>query len=191
MTQALGPFQRIRTVVKGSAPLRWVTTYRSMAPKSIAARAANLALADVGYTEDPPGSNLTKYGKRWGQDGVPWCGMAVASWWETAGFQVDRALALEIDYVPTLLRLAELKRHGLFRVGANRVRKGDAVCFDFPGGERADHVGLFVRWINKKAGAFEAVEGNTSKAGSQSNGGAVLVKTRSTDQVAGFVRKGR
>lgn len=162
-----------------------------MHPASIAARAVTIALGEVGYTEDPPGSNLTKYGERWNQNGVPWCGMAVADWWSRAGFQVDRALALEIDYVPTLIRLASQRKHGLFIVGKNRVRRGDAVCFDFPGGERGDHVGLFVRWINKKDGSFVSVEGNTSQAGSQSNGGEVLPKIRSTDQVAAFVRKSR
>lgn len=160
-----------------------------MHPKNIAARAVTLAMRDEGYAENPSGSNLTKFGAEFGQNGVPWCGMAVASWWKRAGFEVSRELALEIDYVPQLLALAKQRKHGLFPVGKNRVRRGDAVAFNFPGGERADHVGLFVRWIDRRSGDFESVEGNTSKRGSQSNGGAVERQIRNMNQVAGFVRK--
>jgi hypothetical protein len=190
MTQARGPFRRVLRLV-ATNPRRWRRVYESMHPASIAARSVVFARRDLGYSEDPPGSNQTKFGEYWKQDGVPWCGMAVAFWWQRAGFQIDRELALQLDYVPALVRLAQERKHGLFIVGRNRVRAGDAVAFDFPGGERADHVGLFVRWIDKKAGAFEAIEGNTSNAGSQSNGGSVLLKTRSIGQVAAFVRKVR
>lgn len=166
--------------------------YESMHPASIAARAVKIALSEVGYTEEPEhGMNDNRYGRAWGQNYVAWCGLAVADWWKRAGFAVDQKLALQIDYVPTLVRMATQRLDGMFLVGKNRVRAGDAVAYDFPGGERADHVGLFVRWIDKQAGAFLAVEGNTSKAGSQSNGGAVLEKVRSMNEVAAFIRKVR
>lgn len=188
MATARGPFRRVLRLAT-THPKRYRKVWESMHPKSIAARAVTLAMRDEGYDENPPGSNLTKFGAEFGQNGVPWCGMAVASWWKRAGFDVDRNLALEIDYVPQLLALAQQRKHGLFPVGKNRVRRGDAVAFDFPGGARADHVGLFVRWVDKKRGLFETIEGNTSKAGSQSNGGMVCVKTRAMFEVAGFVRK--
>lgn len=186
--RARGPFRRVLRAAANGAYRR---VLESMHPASVAARAVALGKQDVGYRETPAGSNQTKFGEFWQQDGVPWCGLAVAFWWKRAGFLVDRALALEIDYVPTLVRFATNRMHGLFLVGRNRVRAGDAVAFDFPGGERADHVGLFVRWIDKKAGSFECLEGNTSSAGSQSNGGMVLLKVRSIEQVAAFVRMGR
>ena len=56
---------------------------------------------------------------------------------------------------------------------------GDAVIYHMGEG----HIERFSRWTNRPAGAFEAVGGNTSDAGSQDNGGAVLVKQRDTGWV--------
>jgi hypothetical protein len=190
MTQARGPFRRVLRLASTN-PRRWRRAWQSMHPASIAARAVECARRDLGYSEHPAGSNMTKFGVYWNQNGVPWCGMAVAYWWQRAGFNVSSELALQIDYVPRLLELARERKFNMFVIGRNRVRAGDAVAFDFPGGERADHVGLFVRWIDKRAGDFQAIEGNTSSTGSQSNGGMVLLKVRNVEQVAGFVRKVR
>lgn len=44
-----------------------------------------LARADLGYTENPPGSNLTKYGEAYGMNGVPWCVEALWFWFNEAG----------------------------------------------------------------------------------------------------------
>jgi hypothetical protein len=190
VTQARGPFRRVLRLASTN-PRRWRGAWQSMHPASIAERAVEFARRDLGYSETPAGSNMTKFGAYWNQNGVAWCGMAVAYWWQRAGFSVTTELALQIDYVPTLERLARERKHGMFVVGRNRVRPGDAVAFDFPGGERADHVGLFVRWLDKRTGDFQAIEGNTSSAGSQSNGGMVLLKVRNVEQVAAFVRKVR
>lgn len=191
MAQAKGPFRRVLkdyTPNDGKrGPFRYV--WESMHPASIGARAVNHAIADIGYREGPR-SNETKYGKQWDQDFVAWCGMAVATWWKKAGFVIPRELALKIDYVPELISLATQKKYRLSLVHKNRVRKGDAVCYDFPTADGiADHVGLFEKWIDKKAGTFYAIEGNTSVAGSQSSGGEVLRRRRSTDNVIAFVRK--
>lgn len=189
MATARGPFRRVLRLVS-THPKRYRKVWESMHPKSIAARAVTIALDDVGYSEEPRHNvNDNKFGREFGENYVPWCGLAVASWWKRAGFNVPRELALEIDYVPRLLELAHGRKHGLFPVGKNRVRRGDAVAFDFPGGARADHVGLFIGWLDKQRGAFETVEGNTSKHGSQANGGAVETKIRYMHEVAGFVRK--
>lgn len=150
-------------------------------------KAVREARADLGVRESPAGSNLQKFGKFWGENGVPWCGLAVAYWWRMAGFNIDRDLAHKIDYVPALVHLAANKQHRLSLVHRLRARAGDAVCFDFDGGTE-DHVGLFVRWIDKKAGVFETIEGNTS-VGNNSNGGQVMLRTRYINQVAAFVRK--
>lgn len=183
---ALGPFRRVLRKVKG----RYVSGLESQHPASIRARAATLAILDVGYHETPAGSNLQRYGAWWDSNGYAWCGYAVARWWQLAGFDISRDLALKIGYVPTLKAMARAKQHGLFIVGKNRVSRGDAVCFEFNGDENPDHVGLFVEWINRRAGTFFCVEGNTSKTGSQSNGGAVELQIRSLALVSAFVRKG-
>ena len=175
---------------KDGKPGPWKRVWISMNPASMGKRAVKIAAKDIGYRESPPGSNGTKFGKRWKQDGVPWCGMAVASWWADAGFKIPRELALQIDYVPQLIALATQKKHRLSLIHKSRVRAGDAVCYDFPTPDGvADHVGVFEKWIDKKAGTFYAIEGNTSKAGSQSNGGEVLRQRRSMSNVIAFVRK--
>lgn len=187
--RARGPFKRVLRRLTPRGAYRYVIECRDRA--STAKRALAYAKQDIGYTEDPPGSNMTKFGAEWDQNGVAWCGMAVASWWRRAGFRVNRELALQIDYVPVLVGLAQQFKHGLFIVGKRRVAEGDAVALNFPGGESADHVEMFDRWIDKRRGDFATVGGNTSKAGSQSNGGMVCAQIRNTGQVVAFVRIGR
>lgn len=166
---------------------KWIRVWADTRTRAINRRAAAIALNEVGTTENPPGSNQTRYGKEWRQDGVPWCGMAVASWWRRAGHNIPRSLALEIDYVPRLVELAKQKKNRLTIVHRERVKMGDAVAFDFDGGS-ADHVGLFLRWIDSGKTVFESVEGNTS-LGNNANGGEVMSRVRRIEQVEAFVRK--
>lgn len=160
----------------------------SMAPASCGKRAVAIALRDIGYHESPAGSNRQKYGKRYGENGVAWCGLAACSWLSDAGFVITRDDALQHDYVPQLVADARAKRRNVFIVGKNRVRAGDRVCFEFNGDSEPDHVGIFVCWISKRAGTFLCIEGNTSRTGSQSNGGMVVLQTRHMSQTAAFVR---
>jgi len=194
MAKAKGPFRRVLkdyTPTDGKrGPFRYV--WESMHPASIGARAVKHAVADIGYREEPPGSNKTKYGKHWNQDDVPYCGMAVARWWQQAGFKIPRELALKIDYIPELVSLATQKKHRLSLIHKNRVRKGDAVAYDFPTADGvADHVGIFEEWVDKKRGIFRAIEANTSPGtgGSQANGDGVFRRTRDVGNVIAFVRK--
>ena len=48
-------------------------------------RVLKIARADLGYTENPPGSNMTKYGEAYGMNGVPWCVEAPWYWFNQAG----------------------------------------------------------------------------------------------------------
>jgi hypothetical protein len=180
-------WERVWKAIPGTKPTRYRRVWRDRSHKATALRALRLAQREIGTTEDPPGSNRTRYGREWRQNGVPWCGLAVASWWRRAGFNVPRDLALQIDYVPTLVQLAKERRHRLAIVHPSRVRPGDAVAFDFDGGS-ADHVGLFEAWIDRKAGVFTSIEGNTA-IGNDSNGGEVMRRTRRLEQVEAFVRK--
>lgn len=142
---------------------------------SVKAKALALALADAqnGVTENPAGSNLQKYGAWYGFNGVPWCAEAVSYWLAHAGDKngIKTALAYQFEY------WARSHEHGL-SVTSN-PEPGDIVVYHHGDG----HTGLFKRWKNRSAGEFEAVEGNTSAAGSQDNGGAVLVKARDTGWV--------
>jgi cell wall-associated NlpC family hydrolase len=61
---------------------------------------------------------------------------------------------------------------------------GDLVVFDWDGGA-PDHVGIVIRAL--PAGGLETVEGNTA-VGNDSDGGEVMRRRRSADQVALFGR---
>ena len=65
------------------------------------------------------------------------------------------------------------------------LRAGDVVIYDFPGGAATDHCGIVERVT---ASGVVAIEGNTSQAGSQSNGGMVCRKERPNSQIVGAVR---
>ncbi|MBR3171305.1 MAG: hypothetical protein IKF22_08675, partial [Lachnospiraceae bacterium] len=39
-----------------------------------------VAASQIGVTESPKNSNRTKYGKAFGENGVPWC--AIFLWWD-------------------------------------------------------------------------------------------------------------
>ena len=65
-------------------------------------------------------------------------------------------------------------------------RPGDIVIYDFTGKRRGtEHTGI-VETVD--ASGVTAIEGNTSTAGSQSNGGMVCRKTRPYSQIVGVVR---
>lgn len=159
-----------------------------MNPAAIGKRAVKIAQADVGIKESPPGSNSQKFGKFWGEDGVAWCGLAVGAWWKLAGFRVPKELALKIDYIPEMVRLATNNEYGLKLVSKAEVRPGDALAYDFPRADgTADHTGLFKEWIDKEAGEFYAIEGNTGTT-NQSNGGEVMVRRRNMSNVQAMIR---
>ena len=65
------------------------------------------------------------------------------------------------------------------------LQPGDVVIYDFPGGADTDHCGI-VEQVT--ASGIVAIEGNTSEAGSQSNGGMVCRKTRPWKYIVGAVR---
>lgn len=118
--------------------------------------------------------------KAGGTPGEPWCGDAVAAAYLTAGIHpryVTRAWA----YVPTLARVLARVRN---------PRAGHIVTYDFQGDGVEDHTGLFLRWVDRNAGIFKAVEGNTGTGGARSDGqgDGVHTRTRYTSQVAGFRR---
>lgn len=115
-----------------------------------------------------------------GTPGEPWCGDTVAAAYLEAGISpkyVTRAWA----YVPTLARVLTRVRN---------PRAGHVVIYDFQPDGVADHTGLFLRWVDRARGDFQAVEGNTGTGGAQSDGqgDGVHTRTRNTNIVAGFRR---
>lgn len=135
-----------------------------------------IAKGQVGITEHPAGSNKVKYSQWYGMIG-PWCAMFVSWCYAQAGKSFRYA------YVPYVVTDARAGRNNLTTTSSPAA--GDLACYQF--GHEPDHIGIFVRWTNKAAGEFEAVEGNTSKT-SNDNGGAVMLRRRTRSQVVAFVK---
>lgn len=138
------------------------------------------ALRDVGYTEDPPGSNKTKFAAMAGHpNGFPWC----ATWVVSVARRARVQLPNESAYTPTMA--LGFKSAGLW---SQIPTPGSLAFFDFPdASSRIQHVGIVVSSDPVKA-TVTCVEGNTSpgRLGSQVNGGGVYIRTRPMSLVVGF-----
>ena len=133
-----------------------------------------IARGELGNTENPAGSNRTKYGAWYGWNGQPWCMMFVQWCFAQAGRPLPHRTASCGDllswyrkYQPECI------------VTAPRPR--DIVIYTFW------HTGILE---SAAASAVTAIEGNTSpgEAGSQDNGGGVYRRTRSKALVKAYIR---
>ena len=128
-----------------------------------------VAQSQLGYKEQPAGSNMTKYGAWYGMDGQPWCAMFV-SWC------FDQVGALDLvggkhAYTPSWA--AWFKQNGQWLDREERPQPGDLVFFH--NSARICHVGIVTR--RNGTSSVSDIEGNTS-AGSNANGGQVQARTR-------------
>ena len=129
-----------------------------------------IAVGEVGTQEKPANSNKVKYNNNNGQF---WCGYFV-DW-------VAKQVKLKIpSCVYTPAGVAGFQGKGLWwNIASKKPEYGDIIFFDFPNGEKIDHVGIVIEV--KDDGTLISVEGNTTadgKTGSQSNGGEVAKKVR-------------
>jgi len=138
-----------------------------------------IASAEIGVTEVPKNSNKSKYGKWFGYDSVPWCGMFVSWVYFHAGKPLEK-----IGFTKGFAGCQTAVKHF---TKTNQItkepQKGDIVFFDWNKDKRYDHVGIFIEWIDKDT--FKTIEGNTSPT-NNSNGGIVMKRTRNKS-VALFV----
>ena len=152
-----------------------------------AASAVARAKSQKNYAEKH--SNRTLFGRLYGWDGQPWCGIYM--WWTFFSLGVDiRRLGISAP-VSTNAFDAGAKRVGWQRISKYAIRPGDIVFFDFGdldgrGPDTAndnDHVGMAIGKSSRTT--VRTVEGNTSSGdrGSQANGGGVYLKTRPLFQV--------
>jgi len=140
-----------------------------------AERVLEVARSQIGYREGKNNSN--KYGTAYGMPNVAWC--AQFTWWCFREAGVG-SLHPKTAYTPTLAQY--YKDRGRFD---KNPRPGDLVFFDFPDSvRRIQHVGIVEKVIS---GGVQTIEGNTSSgsSGSQSNGGGVYRRTR-TSSIVGF-----
>ncbi len=138
-----------------------------------------VARRELGNTENPAGSNRTKYGKWFGLDGYAWCMMFVMWCFSQAG--ALQLLPKRTASCGDLMRSAKVAGCWV----TEDYRPGDVVIYDFPGGAATDHTGIIE---SVTASGVVAIEGNTSQAGSQSNGGQVCRKSRKYNLIVGAVR---
>jgi len=157
-----------------------------------------IARGELGQTEDPANSNLTKYGEAYGghMNGQPWCVMFL--WWcfERAGERKAFMGGGQTASCSILLRW--YKEQGL-TVPVEDVQTGDIVLLNFHGGKDPEHCGLVVEVETSlllsmppipTIDAIITIEGNTTsrKNGVQDNGGMVCEKERYQHQIVGVCR---
>jgi len=131
----------------------------------------SVAEKEIGYTEQPPNTNKTKYGKWFGLDAVPWCGMFVSWCYAQAGFPLVK-IGFTKGFAGCQTAVAYFKRKEKITTDP---QLGDIVFFDFNNDGRYDHTGIFVCWESKTV--FTTIEGNTSIF-NNANGGTVMKRNR-------------
>jgi hypothetical protein len=142
------------------------------APSGPGRKALAEARTWIGTREDPAGSNHTRFGVWFGADGVPWCNIFVsycfsvgAKYTIAAGFHGPGVTSRGCAYVPSTE--AWLRATGMW-LGRVDPQPGDIAIYNW-------------------AGEFPAIEGNTA-VGNDSDGGEVMRRERSLDDVDGFGR---
>lgn len=152
-----------------------------------------LARGELGNTEEPAGSNLTKYGFWYGVNGVPWCVIFLCWLFNQAGERMAFFGGGKTASCSVLLRW--YREQGL-TVPVSEVQPGDIALLNFHGGKDPEHCGLVVDTsirLDPKTGAPEfvvTIEGNTTPGleGSQDNGGSVALKNRYYWNIVGVCR---
>lgn len=141
-----------------------------------------IARGELGTKESPANSNRVKYntwyyGREVSGSAYPWC-MAFVQW---CFAQAGIPLPLRTASCGALMSAARKAGQWVTK----DYRPGDVAIYDFPGGAATDHTGIIEKVTLT---GVTAIEGNTSQAGSQSNGGMVCRKTRPYSLIVGVVR---
>lgn len=142
-----------------------------------------IARKQLGICENPPGSNNVRYntwyyGREVTGSAYPWCMVFVQWVFAQAGVK----LPVRTASCGALMNAA--KAAGCWVTAG--FKPGDVVIYDFPGGAATDHCGIVETELPDYG--VQAVEGNTSQSGSQSNGGMVCRKNRPGKYIVGAVR---
>ena len=120
---------------------------------------------------------------KWCNVFISYCFAVGAGYTICAGHRGAGVYPRGCTYVPTTE--AWLRATGMW-IGRATPRPGDIAIFNWDGGV-PDHIGIVEEYLGD--GRFTCIEGNTS-AGNDSDGGAVMRRTRALTQVNGFGRVG-
>lgn len=138
-----------------------------------------IALKQVGIKEYPPNSNNVLY-NTWfyGEPtGAPWCGTAVSWVYAKSGYPLGN-IGYSNGFAGCATALKHFQATGEI-VDPSLVQPGDIFIVDWDGNGQPDHTGIVLDPKTLAAGGdFITLEGNTSAAGNQSNGGEYLKKLR-------------
>lgn len=143
-----------------------------------------LAQSQIGTTEYPPDSNnvvynTAYYGHEVSGSSYPWC--AVFVWWCFAQFT-----PCIVKKTASCQDMAQWFKDNGQWIEPGKQLPGDVVFYKFNTNSRwTNHTGIVKDVLG--ANDITAIEGNTSEKGSQDNGGAVLVKHR-TSNIVGYGR---
>lgn len=150
-----------------------------------ASRVMQIARSQIGVCEKPANSNRQPYGRDYGWNGTFWCAQFV--WW--CAWMADKKQTKTIAKSASAAYIHEetvkmggswaMKQTSKLAPRKNYLKKakpGDMVSFDFGAMDGIrDHIGL----VDRVEGNYIiCIEGNTSKKGSQSNGGMVCEQRR-------------
>lgn len=145
--------------------------------KVTAAQVLAVARSQIGTKEGY--NNDSKYGRWYGLNHEPWCAMFVTWVFSQVG-GVDLIYG-KFAYCPNGRdRFASHSRL------THTPKAGDLVFYNWSGGSLPEHVGIVEAVLPD--GRIQTIEGNTSSGiyGSQSNGGGVWRRIRSTSSVVGY-----
>ena len=133
------------------------------------------AKGEIGVTESPAGSNNVKYNAEYGTNGIPWCCTFV--WWvfKHSGYSNLFYGGGKTASCTELMNYYQSKGQT-----SSTPQVGSLVFYQFDSDSYADHIGI-VTSVNGD-GTITAIEGNTGN-GNDTNGGAVMQRTRSTSLV--------
>lgn len=158
-----------------------------------ASKVMALARKQIGVCESPANSNRQKYGKAYGWNGTYWCAQFV--WWciwkAGGGDIVGKSASAAYIQEETVKKGGKwiMKKNTSSKTRKGYLKKakpGDIVSLDFGAYDAVrDHTGL----VDHVEGNYIiCIEGNTSKAGSQSNGGMVCKQRRLYSSICSAVR---
>lgn len=146
-----------------------------------------VARGELGYTENPPGSNRTKYWDEFGAEwqGQPWC--VCGLWWVFKHAGEAQAFFGGVKTASCGTLRNWYKAQGQ-TVDKTKGESGDLCLMNFHGGTIPEHAGLIVE--RRSYGWYQTVEFNTSpgEEGSQDNGGCVALKLRHISQIVEVCR---
>ena len=125
----------------------------------------------IGVSESPKNSNKTIFGKWFGLDGVPWCGIFVSYCYAKAGVPLGK-IGFKNGFAGCQTAVAHFKETGEI---TENPQPGDIVFFDWNGDGRYDHTGIYFGDFDEDS--FQSIEGNTSTK-NNSNGGFVMMRIR-------------